>query len=313
MILIVAEESDLHARYVKQLLEARDAEVRIFSPFHAGEGLSYRHGIGWESGASVNRRGTDSAVRFGEVETVWLRRPVPARIPESVVESSAREFIGNEWSEAVNGMLLTLDVRWVNEPLAQTSARKPRQLELARRVGLNTPDTLITNDPSAVREFVDRHNSNVVHKALTTPPNKILDTRKWTADAEHWLSALPLAPVMLQEYVAGPVDFRVVVVGEEVFSVKIISGESRSPVDSRLDLDAQYLPCDLPGEIKGQLLRLMSELNLAFGVADLKMNRVGDLVFLEVNPQGQFLFMEILTGLQIGSSVAEFLRRPKSS
>ena len=40
----------------------------------------------------------------------------------------------------------------------------------------------------------------------------------------------------------------------------------------------------------------MDELGLVFGTIDLKVADNGEHIFLEVNPQGQFLYIEILTG-----------------
>ena len=51
----------------------------------------------------------------------------------------------------------------------------------------------------------------------------------------------------------------------------------------------------------------MHELNLVFGTIDLKITTGGEYVFLEVNPQGQFLYVEILTGMPITSAVAKLL------
>ena len=53
----------------------------------------------------------------------------------------------------------------------------------------------------------------------------------------------------------------------------------------------------------------MGELGLLFGTIDMKLTEGGEHVFLEVNPQGQFLYIEILTGLPIANAVADFLAR----
>ncbi len=43
------------------------------------------------------------------------------------------------------------------------------------------------------------------------------------------------------------------------------------------------------------------------GVIDTKLRPDGDLCILEINPQGQFLFIEALTGLALTDVVAELL------
>ena len=51
----------------------------------------------------------------------------------------------------------------------------------------------------------------------------------------------------------------------------------------------------------------MDEMGLVFGAIDLKLAVNGEPVFLEVNPQGQFLYVEIRTGLPISDALAEYL------
>lgn len=51
----------------------------------------------------------------------------------------------------------------------------------------------------------------------------------------------------------------------------------------------------------------MRELGVSFATIDLKVDTHGDLRFLEVNPQGQFLYIEILTGQPISAAVARTL------
>jgi glutathione synthase/RimK-type ligase-like ATP-grasp enzyme len=74
-----------------------------------------------------------------------------------------------------------------------------------------------------------------------------------------------------------------------------------------LDPDAPFTPFDLPGGVEAALLRLMDELGLVFGAIDLKLADNGEPVFLEINPQGQFLYVEIRTGLPISDALAEYL------
>ena len=155
------------------------------------------------------------------------------------------------------------------------------------------PDTLITNDPGRARDFVKRHDGDVIHKTLTDPSSHLLDTRMWDASTDDGYldDSLPLAPVIFQSRIRGG-DVRSVLIGSEIFSVIIDSEGSRSVIDSRLDLDATYRPYEVAAPAVAQLHDLMARLGLVFGVADFKIDHDGNLVFLEINPQGQFLFME---------------------
>ena len=157
-------------------------------------------------------------------------------------------------------------------------------------------------------EFLERHDS-VVHKALSSPQHRFLETRVWTASDRERIRDLPLCPTIFQERIMGPSDIRVTFVGDRIFAARIDTAQGRAPVDSRLDLDAPCAPHALPDDVCIGLLRLMSGLGLLFGTIDLKLTDSGEYVFSEVNPQGQFLYIEILTELPISDAVAEFLSR----
>jgi glutathione synthase/RimK-type ligase-like ATP-grasp enzyme len=51
----------------------------------------------------------------------------------------------------------------------------------------------------------------------------------------------------------------------------------------------------------------LNRLGLEMGVIDLKETADGELVWLEVNPQGQFLFLEPLTKLNLADHFADYL------
>ncbi len=310
MVLIIANEQDVHARYVSKLIEALGVRVVILDLSRLIGRLRYSHEINSQDVSSAQLIAA-CPIDFTDVRTIWFRRPALVQVPECVVDGVAYQFIRNEWSESINGMVLGLGkARWVNHPLSQSTASKPIQLERARRVGLKVPDTLITNDPERLRHFLGRHQYNVVHKSLTSPAHRLIDTRKWSdADHDNMNSSLPLAPAIFQELIEGPADIRSVIIDGQLFSVRIDMEASRSQVDSRLDLDTEYAPYELPEEVAAPLLKLMNELGLVFGVVDMKLTGQGDHVFLEINPQGQFLFMEILTRLPIARCLAELLCR----
>lgn len=220
-----------------------------------------------------------------------------------------RHFCRQEWATTIDGLMLNLNARFVNPVLAEFAAVKPHQLLVAAQAGMRIPDTLITNDPVRIDAFLDKHARQVIHKALTAPTNRLLDTRKWSEVDRTALVDLPLAPTMFQEQIFGPADVRTTVVGDKVFSARIATAAGRAGIDSRMDLDAPYEPHVLPDDVRRTLLDTMARLGLVYGTVDLKITHEDEYVFLEVNPQGQFLYVEILTALPITRALALFLAR----
>ena len=66
-------------------------------------------------------------------------------------------------------------------------------------------------------------------------------------------------------------------------------------------------PWLVPHNVHATVRGVLDKLGLAMGVIDIKEDPNGELVWLEVNPQGQFLFLEPLTGLKLTNHFADFL------
>lgn len=240
------------------------------------------------------------------IDTVWYRRNPPPWFP-TIREDDERRFAISEWACAIEGLLSELPVRFVSNPARQREATKPRQLQAAARVGLCVPDTLITNDRQLATAFVAKHHGKVVHKVLSPTEHFFPDTRRFDDHARAALENLSLAPTMFQEEILGSTELRITIVGKSLYTAKIGPDTNDDRVDSRLNLDRPYTSSELPSNVERPLLALMEELGLLFGTVDMKINENGEHVFFEVNPQGQFLYVEILTGLRISQGVAEFL------
>jgi hypothetical protein len=310
MILILASKRDVHARGVASALEHAGQPVAIVDAGTLGNGATLSYAIGAEPTAVF---ANDERIEFGNATCVWGRRPRMGHVAEGIRDPNVRSFCRQEWSDLLQGLFLNSSARFVNPVLAEFAAVKPRQLHVARQVGLRIPDTLITSDPDCAGAFIERHRGQVIHKALTAPKQKLLDTKIWDESHRAALEALPLAPVMFQELIRGPADVRVTFVGNQLFAARIATELGASGVDSRLDMDAPYEQHQLPLDVHDLIVAFMSAMGLVYGTIDLKITPGGDYVFFEVNPQGQFLYVEILTGLPITAAMADFLSDSSTS
>lgn len=304
MILIAAEKEDAHARRVMDLLHEMGNAVSLIhgTEFGITRALSFCPATG--DGVISDRSG--SRIRTDDISAVWYRRPGHPRANRVISDKLDRAFAESEWRDAIDGFFSSLPARVVSPPFMQRSAIKPRQLAAARDEGLRVPESLITNDIDEALAFVEKY-GRVIHKASSSPPHRFLDTRTWGRREMDCVEEIPLCPIILQEQIDGPSDIRATVIGQDIFAARIDQSERYSGPDSRLDLDANCQPHELPEEVSSRLLRIMGRLGLLFATVDLKLTENGDYVFFEINPQGQFLYIEILTGLPISSAVAGFL------
>lgn len=305
MILIVSNTKDVHTRHITKKLRQRGCEVICLSRSDFGKKASVAFNPDADHGTiTVNN---DSKIDSADVSAVWYRRPGPIYAHKSITIELDRSFVENEWLHTLDGFFTVAFRRIVSPPLKQRAATKPLQLSAARRAALHVPRTMITSDPKEALEFVAQHQGAIVHKAITAPSHSFIDTRAWDSDAFQHVEDLMICPTILQERIFGSADVRATVIGQKVFSACIHTAQGQASVDSRLDADAPCTVYDLPNDVEAATVRLMEDLGLKFGTIDFKVTDEGEHVFLEVNPQGQFLYIEILTGLPISDALADFL------
>lgn len=310
LILIIATPEDVHGRIVRQHLHRLGHESVVLSPGDLGRGGTLSCSIS-DSAEAWRAAHVGARVDLQKVKAVWPRRFAEPRLPRELLGREDRGFARREWNHALDGMLETLDVPFMSPIASQRASVKPRQLSAARRAGLRIPATLFTSDATEALAFVEEHGGKVVLKAISPHRTQPMYTRRWQPRDERHLDKLKLVPAIFQEEINGQYDVRVTAVGSQIFAAR--ARLDADTLDIRLRPDEPYESFSLPKETEGQIGRLMATLGLAFGCLDLRMTNDGEFVFFELNPQGQFLFIEIWTGLSISNAVAEFLAYRASS
>jgi glutathione synthase/RimK-type ligase-like ATP-grasp enzyme len=176
-------------------------------------------------------------------------------------------------------------------------------------VGLPIPRTLITNDAAAARRFSEELGlERTVYKTFLATERHWRETRILHQDELDLLDRVALAPVIFQEYVPAVADIRVTVFGDELFATAITPAPGGYDVDYRMDLPgAGFTPTDLPDETIGGIRSLMRRLGLVYGAIDLRRTAEGEHVFLEVNPAGEWRFVEDRTGQPMTEAMAGLL------
>jgi glutathione synthase/RimK-type ligase-like ATP-grasp enzyme len=106
-------------------------------------------------------------------------------------------------------------------------------------------------------------------------------------------------------------ELRVTVVGHRVMTAALDSQVSaRAAHDWRRDgqrMVQDWRPYQLPVEIEEKILRLMDYFSLNYGAIDIILTPDGRHVFLELNPSGEFFWLEQTPGLPISNAIAELL------
>lgn len=251
-------------------------------------------------------------ISLSSCKVIWWRRPQPFKLHSEIVNPAHGYFAMNECQEAFAGLWLGLDVTWINHPTrTEEAALKAYQLKVAQKVGLETPVTLITNNPEEAKLFVEQHGINkTVYKAFSATEEAWRETRLLRSEELDLLRNLRFAPVIFQEYVPAQFDIRITIVGQDAFATSIYSQETSYKVDYRMDMQsARVEPYRLPTDILERLKTLMDHLDLQYGAIDMRLTPDGRIIFLEINPTGQWIFIEERTRQPITRAFSELLCR----
>jgi glutathione synthase/RimK-type ligase-like ATP-grasp enzyme len=312
VILVISHHRDEHAQSVMVELSRRKVATRLLdlarfplqlclSMYYDGKGGSrFFFGCDEEDGLDLRDCGA-----------VWWRRPQSPSVAEAVGRPAHQNFALNESHEALSGLWQSVDAFWVNEPARDVVAnRKAYQLKLAAQLGLEIPRTLVSNCREAVRDFVqDVGVGKVIYKAFSATEQDWRETRLLREEELDKIDNVKYAPVIFQSYVEADVDLRITVIGDRIFPAAIHSQETSYKVDFRMDIGAARIePASLPDDVADKLLKLMRALGLTYGAIDMRRRPDGSHVFLEINPAGQWLFIERRTGQKITDALVTLLQ-----
>jgi MvdD-like protein with pre-ATP grasp domain len=307
-IVIISEPTDVHAHAVLRELTRRgvaDTCILDFRDVPQRVRLDMTLGNAGPSAFVLELTG-GRRLQVDQVRSFWWRRPQAFALPGGMAPH-AQQFALSELSTALQGMWQCSEALWVNNIVRDAAAaHKPWQLDQARQVGLTIPDTLITTDPEKVRAFWQARRGEVIYKPFLQTFHSWRETRQLKADQLAQLDSVRLAPVIFQSLIPGAADLRVTVIGSEVFPAAVDLRKMEYKLDVRLNQQA-YERHPLPPATTEKLLALMRRLGLEYGAIDLRLTPDGDYVFFEVNPAGQFLFVEHACQLPISAALAAHL------
>jgi len=267
-------------------------------------------------------------VDLNDIRSIWWRRPAKPVLPEYLSEDE-EIFARLELKTTLLGLWDNLDCYWMSKPANISRAtHKTGQLKRAANLGFDIPQTMITTDPESVQEFYDLCEGNVVYKVLSDPslgfagranelmarcrvdqgPGKepIIDwsrvkakityTTKVEPDHLQMLDTVRYAPCQFQEYISKQHELRVTVIGDELFTAEIHSQDHASTqLDWRhYEATIPYHLGKLPPKVEEACMALTKGYGLNYGAIDLILTPDGRYVFLEINPNGQWLWVQQL-------------------
>ena len=260
-----------------------------------------------KSRMSVYLEGNEYLIEKGKLKSVFFRAPVFIR--NNKTYPVADQLYRSQWSSFIRNLIVFSEARWLNHPVATyRSENKLLQLELAKNIGFEVPETIVSNDTS---ELID--DENYVVKALDTPlfyenGMEMFTYSTIASGREVKKSSLRDAPVIIQKCLCDKIDYRVTVIGNKIYSASItkdgkgIEGDWRKTKKE----DLKYTFSEIPFIVKSMIFKLMNELGLSFGGVDLAFCDE-KFYFIEINPTGEWGWLVSTIGFDIHKSIVEWM------
>ena len=312
-VLIITNDHDEHADAVILELNKRNVPVFRFHPEDFPHACSVSIEI-QDGRIQGEIRNAAHRVAFDDICAAWFRR---ARNlfggPLSITSEKLDNYVKAQSRATLVAVCDSLQTLWVGHPYKLRRGEvKARQLAEASKAGLKTPQTLISNDPAQATTFVEAlGDAECAIKPLmalgVTDEQGYRLPLTTTLPRGHSLASVALAPTMFQPYVDKAFELRCVVIGDRIFCAKM---DSQANENTRKDWrggDPEYETFELPRRVEASILRLMDSFGLNFASLDMIVTPAGDFVFLELNPNGQWLWLELELGLPLVASMADLL------
>lgn len=303
MILIITHKTDYTADFVVNKLNQRGVAYRRLN---CEDLLSSEFSIKFDGGFSYSILGEDN------YKSVWFRR---TKLPE--IKDLPREetiYVLDEIEVFFKNLFSILPAKWLSSPAAVYEAEnKLLQLKSAQRLGFNIPDTLVTDSKEELKKFYQANNRNIIIKPISQTRvsydenSTFIFTSRVSENLMERIEHFDLTPCIFQKNVPKDYEIRVTVVGEKVFAAAVYSQkDNETKVDWRRKR-LEFVEINLPAEIQNLCVQLLKKLNLGFGAIDLVKTPSGEYVFLEINPNGQWVWIENQTGQKISDAIIEYL------
>ncbi|MFW0862208.1 MAG: MvdC/MvdD family ATP grasp protein [Candidatus Komeilibacteria bacterium] len=314
-VLVISNKVDVHADSVIDALYTLGAEVVRLNTEDFRQ-ARYCLSIGNNGLAFDFETSGGRAIAPKDVHSVYVRRI--SRINTDDVEDDYKQLVSDESEVLLNAFCeLFSESKWLDFPQYRIAAsNKILQLMAARESGFAIPSSVITNNEESAKKFLAEGES--IFKTLRYPIVDfgergvgMINTTLIRDDLiDSVCSQVSVTANYFQHYVSKLYELRVHVIGGDIVAVKI---ESQSNADSKIDwrvADFDYLDYEevvLPGRVQGMILEFMARLRLNFGVLDMIVTPEEEYVFLEINPNGNWTWLEPHLNTSVSHKIASWL------
>ena len=249
-----------------------------------------------------------------DFKSIYYRRTIPPNFDFQPPDLRLERYCEEEYTRFWESLEYCFPekTRWFPGKPSKIAIAKNKllQLVLAKDIGLSIPETVMTNCPKVLNNI----NMPSIYKSIKSP-NVPLESKgsaaAWTTEIDDNIKqhgeGLLTCPGIIQSQVCNitdKVDIRATVIGNQIFTAE---NTNLQHIDGRLT-DSPYKEHILPDYIKARLFLLVNSLSLNFGAIDLIYDQSSGIYwFLEINSNGQWVYIEEETSLPLCTSLRKFL------
>lgn len=310
MIQVFGSRADPHVEAVARHLHTLGASYRIldiFDPQSEGVAESVTAKVSLSFG--TRPRGSWSP------RVVWWRIKPAFRVStDSIDNYYDQQFCFREWVAALDYMSVQYkECLWVNPRHSEkVAANKIHQLNTASHLGFSIPRTVITNQPRTVHEFLLAIRPHKCLHKTTTPYLSPMVKQKYASIVDSEIvaassEAIEACPSIYQEYIVPKYELRVTAIGDRFYAAQIKKKDCLEPDWRREITQDIYSPFEVDEQLHAQLTTLQRAFGLIYAAYDFLVDDNDQLYFLEVNPAGQWLWLEERLQLPISDAMAQYL------
>lgn len=255
-----------------------------------------------------------SFVNLEDVNVIYNRRPgkpYDDTVYNLRPSRAIQEYVTGQWYKYLESITINSNIIWVNHPHNNSiMENKIIQLSKAVEIGFNIPRTLVTNCPNKLHKFMKR--KIIIGKSLYSQliEEENEDYFIYTNIIESINgkeNEIRVSPAIYQEAIYPKKDYRITVIGDNVFVAKIKSNDNVDYLDWRTKQDGiSFVKAELPREIYDKCVTYVKYNSLHYGAIDL-VEKEGKYYFLEINPNGEWGWLQKPHGFKIAEAIADYL------
>lgn len=298
-ILIITSSIDCTADYIIRKYSMK----ADFYRFDVDKFYNYEINIGFSGYWIINNKLNKESICKEEVKSIYYRKPMFPSLEEFEIAYWA--MIQKDIIAVITGIADSFEGKVLSRPyILRKTENKVFQMLYAKEQSWKVPKSFIGNINNIAKSFADEKS---IIKPLTT--GKVYHNNHCeiyqTSFFNKFEEDISLTPIYLQEYQEKKYEVRLTIIEDSIFTIRI---DSQDKLDWRRDYEGHnYSVIECPKDIQYKCMKLLEDFELKFGAFDFIVDEEENWIFLEVNPNGQWQWLEEALELDISRKIVEYL------